>query len=421
MSHPYLIVIGGFAGAGKSTLARRLGRTLALPYYEIDLVARAIADSPDFQGTNSKGVAFDLFWVFARTHLENGNSLIFDQNMGQSWQWNQIKHLCALVPNATLITFILDCPYDLCIERFEARTEHPDLGDVDIHDHKYKWDYLNDNEFTDAIRIDATRSQDEVFAEVVTHLRPKWRRPKKNPKPECHEKKPGAVLFDFHNTIVKRVTFDPEMGIRALLKLAKKPSSISIQEALVRYATLDSQLSAVWKTSDVWSTEQQFHKLLFDGLGISFEVTPDELEQCFFEAATAFEPMEGIQTCLSRLHAYGIRLGVVSNEIFSGASLQLVLGRLGIADPFEFVVSSADYGIGKPHPLIFEAAVAKIGVEHSMVWFVGDSLKADIAGANEAGLFSVWYNPNENNSGDIAPNARVRSWKEFMELIEMRG
>ncbi len=32
----YFIVIGGFAGAVKSTLARRLGRTFSLLFYEID-------------------------------------------------------------------------------------------------------------------------------------------------------------------------------------------------------------------------------------------------------------------------------------------------------------------------------------------------------------------------------------------------
>jgi len=169
-THPCLIVIGGFAGVGKSTLVRRLGQTLSLPFYEIDLVARAIADSRDFQGTNSKGVAFDLFWVLARTYLENGNSLIFDQNMGRPWQWQKLQEICDSVPHARMVTFILDCPYELCVMRFAARTEHPDLGQIDIHAHKYKWDYLNNNEFPAAIRIDATRSQDAVWADVVTHL-----------------------------------------------------------------------------------------------------------------------------------------------------------------------------------------------------------------------------------------------------------
>lgn len=230
--------------------------------------------------------------------------------------------------------------------------------------------------------------------------------------------KPSAVLFDFFNTVVRRVNFDPDLGIRALLKHAKETSSLSTHKILARNATLENQLSKIWHVSDVWSTSQQFQRLLFDGLGIRFDITPYELEKCFVEAAMKFERTEGIKQCLSRLRSRGLRLGIVSNHNCTGEALRSVLSRLEIADLFEFVVSSADYGIGKPHPLIFETAVAKIGSESLTTWFVGDNLKNDIAGANEAGLFSVWYNPDGNESGHIEPKATIGSWEKFEELIE---
>lgn len=106
------------------------------------------------------------FWPF------NGNSIIFDQNMGRPWQWKKLKEVCDLVPRARLVTFIFDCPYEICVERFNNRTEHPDLGDVDIYAHKFKWNYLNDNIFPDAIRIDATQPQRKVLSDVLAHLSP---------------------------------------------------------------------------------------------------------------------------------------------------------------------------------------------------------------------------------------------------------
>jgi predicted kinase len=149
-----------------------VGRALALPVYEIDSVARSVSDSRDFHGSNkeAKGVAFDLFWSFARANLENGNSLVLDQNMGRADQWSSIERVLATVPGAEGLVFILDCPYDLCVARFAGRTEHPDLDEVNIHEHKYKWDYLNDNAFPEAIRIDATQLEEEVFEEVMSHL-----------------------------------------------------------------------------------------------------------------------------------------------------------------------------------------------------------------------------------------------------------
>jgi predicted kinase len=174
-SAPHLIIIAGFAGSGKSTLARRVGKAMALPVYEIDSVARTISDSRDFHGTNveAKGVAFDLFWSLARAQLANGGSLIFDQNMGREQSWNSIEQILSDVPGSEARVFILDCPFEVCVARFNARTEHPDLDEVDIHTHKYKWDYINDNTFPSAIRVDATRSDEEVFREVISHLESK--------------------------------------------------------------------------------------------------------------------------------------------------------------------------------------------------------------------------------------------------------
>ena len=176
-SQARLIIIGGFAGSGKSTLARNIGRTLALPVFEIDSIARSIQESRDFhdKSGNAYGIAFDLFFDFARHHLANQNSLILDQNMGHPLTWRNVDKLRATLPSADVIIFLLDCPYELCVARVDARTEHPTLDKVtaaNLHEHKHKWDYLNEQELREAMRIDATRPQDVVFNEVMTYLQP---------------------------------------------------------------------------------------------------------------------------------------------------------------------------------------------------------------------------------------------------------
>lgn len=170
-----LIVIGGFAGAGKSTLARRLGQTLAIPVFEIDQLARSIQNSPDFQGSSRQayGISFDLFFTFARSHLGNGNSLILDQNMGHPMTWGNLNQLRTAMPDRQVIIFLLMCPYDVCCARVAARTEHPNQTEItvdDLADHKHKWDYLNDNDLPEAIRIDATQPAEAVFQDVMSYL-----------------------------------------------------------------------------------------------------------------------------------------------------------------------------------------------------------------------------------------------------------
>ncbi|MHA6617939.1 HAD family hydrolase [Pseudonocardia sp. DLS-67] len=53
-------------------------------------------------------------------------------------------------------------------------------------------------------------------------------------------------------------------------------------------------------------------------------------------------------------------------------------------------VISEDVGHKKPEPEMFQAAAEAVGVPLSGAWVIGDSLHADIAGADALGLRSVW-------------------------------
>lgn len=93
--------------------------------------------------------------------------------MGHAMTWDSVRKLRDSLSNVEVKVFVLECPYELCVTRFASRTEHPNLKEVTVEnlaDHKYKWDYLNDNELPDAIRIDATREPGDVLNEVLAYL-----------------------------------------------------------------------------------------------------------------------------------------------------------------------------------------------------------------------------------------------------------
>ena len=62
---------------------------------------------------------------------------------------------------------------------------------------------------------------------------------------------------------------------------------------------------------------------------------------------------------------------------------------LGVAQYFDAIISGADVGLAKPHPGIFQSALAAIQVDPHEALFVGDSLKTDIVGAKAAGMRAV--------------------------------
>ena len=86
-----------------------------------------------------------------------------------------------------------------------------------------------------------------------------------------------------------------------------------------------------------------------------------------------------------------VRLGLCSNFSHSETALG-VLRDAGLRhrlDPAALVVSDA-FGLRKPRAEIFAEALARLGVAAGEALHVGDSLRADVAGAANAGLRTVW-------------------------------
>jgi len=80
------------------------------------------------------------------------------------------------------------------------------------------------------------------------------------------------------------------------------------------------------------------------------------------------------------------------------------------------IMVSEEVGEHKPNPLIFNELLKRICMNPCDVIMVGDSLKNDIQGAKNAGIKSVWYNPENNkNETDILPDYEIN------DLLQLKG
>jgi len=95
---------------------------------------------------------------------------------------------------------------------------------------------------------------------------------------------------------------------------------------------------------------------------------------------------------LSELKARGYILGVVTNRHYGGVPFHEDLQTMGVLDYFDLrhMAISADLGIRKPHPAIFMYALNGLHVPPEEAAMVGDSLKADIAGAKLLDMLAIW-------------------------------
>jgi HAD superfamily hydrolase (TIGR01549 family) len=115
---------------------------------------------------------------------------------------------------------------------------------------------------------------------------------------------------------------------------------------------------------------------------------------------------------IDALRRRGLRIVVVSN---ANGTLRAHLDRLQLTSRFDVVLDSADEGVEKPDPRLFEIALEKSAARKDTTIHVGDLYYVDVVGARSAGLRGVLL--DEANLRPDADCPRVRSLDELVVKI----
>lgn len=107
------------------------------------------------------------------------------------------------------------------------------------------------------------------------------------------------------------------------------------------------------------------------------------------------------QPVLDELAGDGLRLGILSNAADEGDVLRLIT-KCGFDGRFDPVLISAALGLRKPNPRVFELVLTQWGIPADGAVMVGDTLGADILGAQNAGLHNIWLDTGAQTPGNAA-------------------
>lgn len=226
----------------------------------------------------------------------------------------------------------------------------------------------------------------------------------------------GGVTFDFHNTIA---TCDHwfQLEVRHLVSSfltwhattynsSTNPEQLAAADVAYRALRLDIHDHGNEQTAE------QCVVTVLDQIGITVPLPEIErgIHELMREAEPLAHPKSGVLDTVRELSGAGVPLGIVSSAVYH-PFLEWTLGRFGILDAFDVVVTSASSGYYKSRPEIYLSAADALGITSTNVLHVGDSLRFDVGGAQRAGMRTVLVadEPTTPTNGDPIPDLVLAS------------
>jgi 2-haloacid dehalogenase len=227
-------------------------------------------------------------------------------------------------------------------------------------------------------------------------------------------KKYDMFLFDADGTL-----FDYDMAETNALKTMFNYCGFKYSENVrSKYREINSQVWESYEKDEITKAELQTLRFtrLFNEIGVYYDVKYfnekylDELGKGSFLIDGAFEICKEIASCNKNIY-------ILTNGILATQKARIEYSTIKeyISDFFvsEFV------GYQKPNILYFEYVFSHIPqIDKNNVLIIGDSLSADIAGGNNAGIDSCWFNrTGDINSTNILPTYEIRKLNELNKYI----
>ncbi|MDH3700274.1 MAG: HAD family hydrolase [Alphaproteobacteria bacterium] len=130
------------------------------------------------------------------------------------------------------------------------------------------------------------------------------------------------------------------------------------------------------------------------------------------EQLTAFP---GALETVDRLRDRGVRLALVTNGGIKDQSAKIE--RFGLAQQFDHVVISEQFGADKPDPTIYQHVLEVFDCAPSEAWMVGDNLHFDVGAPQRLGIHGIWHDPAGDglpHDTDVQPDRVINAIPELL-------
>ena len=199
-----------------------------------------------------------------------------------------------------------------------------------------------------------------------------------------------AVFFDFYGTLAGFHPPKEEVQAQAMASMGIHASHEGITQGYVEADRLMSEVNSTDSPIREMSPQERlaffarYEQLILKGAGIETDLeTAGKVWAKVQAVPHDFALFYDTLPTLQMLRARGLTVGLISNI---GGNASNLTAQLGLAGHLDFVVTSQDAGIEKPHPPIFRLALARASAKPEEAMHVGDSPVSDVEGARNVGI-----------------------------------
>ena len=217
-----------------------------------------------------------------------------------------------------------------------------------------------------------------------------------------------AAVFDLWDTLVPS-----HVDMHHLRELTKH-SGVEMGEYVTRY----ERAVQLKKYTTFEELRSDFLKE-FGPITNDKTVLEEELIEVYSARMDEIDFFPEVRETLKQLRAEGLKLALLSNT--ESLNFGAIEKKLGLAELFDVVAPSFVVGTTKPNPEAFHFVLKKLKIEPREAIMVGDSRRADVGGANAAGMHSCLINRSQKKMviSTAEPEFSIHSLTELIEVINL--
>lgn len=239
-----------------------------------------------------------------------------------------------------------------------------------------------------------------------------------------------AVLFDFDDTLIDWSTRTKSWEEISLINIGNVHDYLTqsghklppIKQFHHQYHTI---LQKSWDRANTTWESVCFANVLLD----TFEACHLDSNHINLDTIMRvynWQPMPGVLPyqetipVLEYLRQNKYKIGLITNAMMPMWMRDVELRHYQLLDYFDVRLTSGDVGYIKPHPAIYLEALKHLNASPQQAIFVGDRPANDVAGANNAGMISVWLNPphiKEKLNG-VEPDYTITNLDQLLPILE---